>query len=150
MDTGNNPVEKTLDESRRRWMSHCSLYARTSTLAALVGILLMLTVPSAFADVGLVSSTPADGSTVTGPLTEIRLEFAADAEASTESAAKGIVLYNSDAVEVPASIRVESNTVVVVVPTDPLDPGRYAVAVRVRAEDGHPRSGGIEFSVEAP
>ena len=66
-------------------MSHCSLYARTSTLAALVGLLLMLTVPSAFADVGLVSSTPAEGSTVTGPLTEIRLEFAADAEASTES-----------------------------------------------------------------
>ena len=131
-------------------MSRGRLFGRTTTLAALVGLLLIVGTQSAFADVGLVSSTPADGSTVIGPLTEIRMEFAADAEASIESAADGTVLYDADGVEVPVSTRVESTTVVVVVPTEPLASGRFAVAITVRADDGHQISGGFEFAVEAP
>lgn len=111
-----------------------------------IAALFVLTAPPALAHVELASSFPESGDLVRSPVDEITLSFTADAA----PAGDGILLYDSEARIMPAAVEIVSNTEVRLIPEDTLESGRYAVAWTMKAGDAHPRSGAIEFLVDAP
>jgi methionine-rich copper-binding protein CopC len=112
-------------------------------VALVVGIGLLLA-PSAFAHTELVSSSPADGATLTRAPSRVVLTF--DEAVSTVGAA--IVVTAPDGTRVDSGpTAVDGATVRVAL--DPLsDAGRYTVAYRVVADDGHPETATLTFTYQ--
>lgn len=113
-------------------------------LVALLVMAILLQTRAALAHVDLVSSTPSDGSTPTGPVVEIELTFSTPATLAND----GVVVYDATATPVPATVDVVSDTEVLVTPVTPLEAGAYAVTWAMQAPDAHPTTGGFEFRVE--
>jgi copper transport protein len=118
---------------------------RLGAWVAGIAALFVLTAPPALAHVDLATSFPESGDLVRFPVDEITLLFTADAA----PAGDGILLYNAAAEIMPAAVEIVSDTEVRLIPEDTLESGRYAVAWTMKAGDAHPRSGAIEFAVDA-
>lgn len=114
---------------------------RTGAVLALAVAALVLLLPGAagWADTVLVSSNPADGSTVAPPRSVV-LTFGDPITSAT-------VEVTGPGGSVAGQASVAGATVTRSVST--LSPGRYTVAYRVVAADGHPVRGGISFTVTA-
>ena len=113
----------------------------------------LVSAPTASAHTALVSTTPADGETVTTAPTSIVLQFN---EEPLEAMVDVVITDSSgDLVSMDAA---EASGTDVLIPWPPsLGPGDYAVAYRVVSADGHPITGTFSFnftgqatSTEAP
>lgn len=111
-------------------------------LLALVLLAALFVAPGrAFAHAALVSSNPANGSSVTAPDT-ISLTFSK----TFTVPAPGIQLLDGKGAVVPATLRVQDKTATLT-PEQPLGVGGYGVRWTVKAPDSHPRSGSLTFTV---
>ena len=112
-------------------------------LVVLIGVLLLGTgVASAHATV--VSSTPADGSSVATSPAEVTITFS---ESITASAGGLSVLDSSGTRVVDGTSRVvDGRTLSAQIPKE-LSPGTYVMTYRVLSADGHPVSGSSIFAV---
>ena len=113
--------------------------------AVLIAAAVALLAPAApaSAHVELVSSDPAHGSVVEGPIEEIVFDFSTDAR----PAGDGFVLFDEDGTVLVSTAIVLSEVQVRVEPAENLNSGRYAVTWSMQAGDAHPATGGIEFRV---
>lgn len=111
-------------------------------LVALSAVLLGVSPASAHDE--FEGSDPADGSTLTSTPAQVVLTFA---EAPLE-AGLGVVATGPDGVHHDLAPTVDGATVVAPWPGT-LDQGTYIVAYRVVADDGHPVSGKISFTIGA-
>ena len=101
---------------------------------------------SASAHSEFVSSTPADGDTVSGTPTEIVLTFSAALDPKKSS----ILLKDSSGAQVAnAGVDPAKNTVMRMTPPT-LDPGAYEIDWTSVATDGDLLRGKVHFTVEAP
>ena len=101
---------------------------------------------SASAHSEFVSSTPADGDTVSGTPTEIVLTFSAALDPKKSS----ILLKDSSGAQVAkAGVDPAKNTVMRMTPPT-LDPGAYEIDWTSVATDGDLLRGKVDFTVEAP
>jgi methionine-rich copper-binding protein CopC len=98
-------------------------------------------VPAA-AHTSLVSSSPADGATLTSAPKEVRLQFSGAPAADPLDVA---VTLEGQTIPPAGTVRVDGSTVVI--PVDLPGPGAYTVAYRVVSADGHPVQGTVEFTV---
>ena len=122
--------------------------AATRSLLALIALLvlpvtLLIGAPAASAHDRLVSSNPADGSTVSFPK-QIILTF----NESVASVGAVIVVKNGDQEWQNGVPKVDGRTVTQEVRTGPA--GNYTVAWRVTSADGHPISGQFAFTGTTP
>lgn len=120
----------------------------TRCLLALIALLvlpvtLFIAAPAASAHDRLVSSTPADGSTVSFPK-EITLTF----NESVASVGAVIVVKSGDQEWQNGIPKVDGRTVTQQLRTGPA--GSYTVAWRVTSADGHPISGQFTFTGTTP
>lgn len=107
---------------------------------------LILWASPAAAHVDFVGSTPANVSTVPGPVSEIVLEFSGAAE-PIESDFR---IENSSGDSLPInSVTNDGETKVVVTSAAPLPTGRTKVLWALRGADGHKMSGSVAFTVTA-
>ncbi|WP_062525807.1 copper resistance CopC family protein [Demequina rhizosphaerae] len=116
-----------------------------AVLAALAGALVAVGAPAS-AHTALVSSTPAEGETVT-ELAEVSLEF-------TEQL---LDIGNELAIEAPDGTRTAlevqepvTETITAAVPDDALGAGENILRYRVVAGDGHPIEGDVTFTYAPP
>jgi copper resistance protein C len=109
--------------------------------AALAGVALVLGAAPAAAHNTLTGSTPADDSTVTGPVTEVVLDF--DQAVQTEFAQVAVLGADQTPYGSGEPV-VVGRTVTQAV--ESLPDGRYDVSYRVISADGHPVSGTISFT----
>lgn len=108
-----------------------------------IGALGVLSSAPALAHTGLDTSTPADGSTVDGPLAQIELTFTGTPTAIDD----GIVAIDAAGTEI-APAEVAQDGLVIVARFDPaLEGGAYTVFWRVRSDDTHTVDGSVSFSV---
>jgi copper transport protein len=142
--TGDNPVGQT-----HRRTKETSTVARSSVVARVVGALLlvvgvlMVGAMPALAHAELVTSTPAEGSTVVGTPEAIVLEFSAP----TEPAGDPIKLVDEAGQELQATVVQVSETVIEIRPDQELAAGSHGVVWSVKAGDQHPRTGVVTFGV---
>lgn len=118
---------------------------RTSALWALfVGLLLAVLVaaPGARADATFEGSTPANGETVTGPVTEIELRFSDPIGLNTAETR----LLDADGTELIYETTDDGSTWLIE-PALSLDNGVYGVIWQAEAADGHTVRGVIRFGV---
>ncbi len=116
---------------------------RQLVVLALVGVALLLGAGTAFAHNVLVTSDPADGSSVaTGP-SRVTLTF----DLPVQEGFAAITVIGPDGLRFqhgPAAV--DSNVVSMAV--NPLGPaGRYTIGYRVVSGDGHPVSGSVGFTL---
>lgn len=112
---------------------------------AVLGVVGILSGGSVSADTGLKSTTPADGSTVFSPLTEIEVAFTAPTTMSEE----GFVVLRSDGTPmVPIQIDTVDGTVYTMVFNPGLQPGTYGVRWSVMSQEEHSLTGTFQFDVE--
>lgn len=119
----------------------------TATLAvAIFGLVLMvLAAPRASAHSALVSSDPADGSTVATAPEQITLVFNEPAQ----TLGSEIVVTDPNGVTVSdGAVQLVDSTVTQALAGD-LPAGAYSVAWRVTSADGHPIDGSLTFTAEA-
>jgi methionine-rich copper-binding protein CopC len=131
---------------RHRDLRRLTVRRLTATLAAVaVGLLAgaMATGSPAAAHTALVSSSPANGATLTTPPRTVRLVFSG-APASGTPVDVAVTLAGQ---EVPpaGSVRVDGSTLVI--PVNLPGSGTYTVAYRVVSADGHPVQGTVAFTV---
>ncbi|GAA4699883.1 hypothetical protein APR04_003912 [Promicromonospora umidemergens] len=120
-------------------------YTRRAGAAALFVIgLLLLTAPPATAHDRLLSSAPADGTTVTALPPEIVLTLS---EAPLATGAQVAVTATDGSMLSTGPVSVEEATVTVPV-TGQGPAGTYTVAWHVVSSDGHPIEGAVEFALE--
>lgn len=114
-----------------------------SLLAALAGLLLVLvpTVPAS-AHSALVSSTPADGETLTAMPESATLMF----NENIQPQGTQVVIGDHSDVAHPVRPQVEGPKVTAVIP-EGLPPGLVHVRYRAVSADGHPITGEISFTV---
>lgn len=110
--------------------------------AALLGALLALATPAA-AHTRLTSSTPADGAVVEVAPDQIELVFGGSVSLST------VTVTGPDGAAVTDGDPVANGSTVVARLGATRPAGRYQVAYRVVASDGHPISGQISFTASA-
>jgi methionine-rich copper-binding protein CopC len=113
----------------------------------ILGVAAALALPlSASAHSEFVSSTPADGDTVSGTPTEIVLTFSAALDPKKSS----IILKDASGAQLAkAGVDPAKNTVMRMTPPT-LDPGAYEIDWTSVATDGDLLRGKVEFTVEAP
>ena len=97
----------------------------------------------ALAHTGLDTSTPADGSTVDGPLAQIELTFTGTPTAIDD----GIVAIDAAGTEITPADVVQDGLVIVARFDPALEGGAYTVFWRVRSDDTHTIDGSVSFSV---
>lgn len=100
-----------------------------------------------FAHTDFESSSPSDGETVTGPVSQITVTFTNPAVAAGEGFS---ALDSSGAVRMPTSIEVVDDRVFVLTFDPPLAAGPVAVRWEVRAGDAHPIDGSFTFTSTSP
>jgi copper resistance protein C len=118
--------------------------SRTAGVAALVGVLILVTAGSAVAHTELVGSTPADGATVPVTPAEVILEFNQPVQTQFGQVA---VLDASDGHHEQGDPKVIGAAVTQGV--DALAPGVYRITYRVGSADGHPVTGTLTFTIAA-
>jgi len=107
---------------------------------------LIATSSTALAHVNFVGSTPANVSTVAGPISTVTLEYSGAAD----PIANEFTINDPSGGEVPvASVANDGATKVVVTSKNPLPSGRIKVAWALRGSDGHKMTGTISFTVAA-
>ena len=114
----------------------------------LIAVLLAMLVPAsvARAHTGLDGSTPADGSAVDGPVSEVVLDFTGTPTALDD----GIVVADAEGVQyTPVDIRQDGLRITAQF-DPPLADGSYTLAWRVRSDDTHVIDGSFSFAVVAP
>lgn len=129
-------------------MIETAVRGRRRLLVTLVVVALYVVVPArpALAHVDLVESVPGDGQVLEAPVEELRLEFSTAATLAND----GVVVYDASAAPVEATVTVVSPTEILVVPSEPLADGAWAVTWSMQAPDAHPTNGGFEFTVRVP
>ncbi len=124
-------------------MARSSVMARVVGAFLLVVAVLMVGALPALAHAELVTSTPAEGSTVVGTPEAIVLEFSAP----TEPAGEPIKLVDEAGQELPATVVQVSEMVIEIRPDEELAAGSHGVVWSVKAGDQHPRTGVVTFGV---
>lgn len=119
---------------------------RRALTALLLSTVLIGTGSVAYAHDTLTDSSPAEGETLTEPPTQVRLTFSAEV---LEMGAAAVVT-DSDGATWEADDPTVEGTDVTVPLEDGLPNGSYEVSWRVTSSDGHPISGVIPFTVDAP
>lgn len=118
---------------------------RTVAAALAANIVLLGTIPIAYAHAFLDHASPAVGSTVPGPPPRIRLFFTQGIEPAFSRAelatAQGQLIRTSPAAVDP------SNNMQLVLTVPRLGPGRYRVTWHVVSVDTHPTEGTFEFEI---
>ncbi len=116
-----------------------------AALAIVIGTLLLLT-STASAHVELAESEPANITTVTGPLSEVRLTFSGAADPVEDE----FSIAGQDGSDIPiASIQNDGDTVLVVRTTEPVVAGRTRMTWAIRSGDSHTMTGALSFTVES-
>lgn len=115
-----------------------------AALLLLLGLAVVTATPAA-AHTGLESSSPADGATVRRAPTTLVLRFA-------DPVVPGTAVGALDGPGGRHSLRAPTvrGATVRMTLAGPASPGRYRLAWRVVADDGHPVSGTLRFEVAAP
>ena len=127
-------------------MTHRSSGLRAAFLVLGVAAASLALPLSASAHSEFVSSTPADGDTVSGTPTEIVLTFSAALDPKKSS----ILLKDSSGAQIAkAGVDPAKNTVMRTTPPT-LDPGAYEIDWTSVATDGDLLRGKVHFTVEAP
>jgi methionine-rich copper-binding protein CopC len=123
--------------------------ARTGALAAalttvlVAGLVAMSAVPAAAHD-QLLSTDPADGSTLDAAPTAVTLVFSEDVlDISTT------VVVTGPAGDMPVQVAVDGSTVTATLTGDQPD-GAYTVTWRIVSSDGHPVQGAFGYALAAP
>lgn len=115
-----------------------------SALGAVLGVLAVAPVPTAFAHAGLDSSTPAANSVLEAGPTEIVLDF----DETVEVALAQIELYDGSGTPLQVGRpRRGGDDTVVTAPLPTLGEGLYGVVWRTASVDGHVVSGSFAFQV---
>ena len=125
--------------------THRSRFRSLVAVVATVGALLLVAAPSASAHDVFISSTPANGSTLTSAPTAITLTF----EEPPTTSGLAVALTAPDGT-VSTLVPTLSGDVVTAPVTGTLAPGAYTVAWRVVADDGHPLTGTLTFTLAEP
>ncbi|USQ81446.1 copper resistance protein CopC [Ornithinimicrobium faecis] len=114
--------------------------------ALLMSTVLIGTGSAAHAHDTLTDSSPAEGETLTEPLTQVQLTFSAEV---LELGAAAVVTDSDGATWETGELAVDGTGVTVPL-AEALPSGSYEVSWRVTSSDGHPISGVIPFTVDAP
>ena len=123
--------------------------ARTPRLRGLLAVLALMmsvvlgTATAAQAHVGLRSSNPSEGSTVTGPLPAVDLTF-------TGRVLPREVTVTGPAGASAATAAATASGVVITQPVALTDAGTYTVAYAITSSDGHPVEGSLTFTYAPP
>ncbi|GGL10434.1 copper resistance CopC family protein [Mangrovihabitans endophyticus] len=126
-------------------MLHRFRFALLLVVAAL-GLVVMPASPAS-AHFDLAKSKPANGATVSGPLTEIRLVFTRVGE----PVGSGFEFFDDTGRSVPAVADTpDDGTTWVVRPQTDIASGEVGLAWKLAAPDGHPKSGTITVTVAPP
>ena len=113
-------------------------------IALLTGI--SITALPAAAHVNFLGSTPANVSTVDGPITRIVLEYSG----SSDPIDSDFLIQDATGASQPIeSVGKDGDTKVIVTSVDPLPAGRNKVSWALRGADGHAMTGTISFTVSA-
>jgi methionine-rich copper-binding protein CopC len=136
-----HPLAGTSDASAR-----LSGRVRTGALVVVLGVAALAVSSPAVAHDALIGSDPADGAVLVAAPTQVVLQFsAAQAELGAE-----VVVTGADGVSWSDGVPVVADTTV----TQPLLPGMpngpYTVTWRSVAGDGHPVTGTLGFTLDAP
>ncbi|MCE2808390.1 MAG: copper resistance protein CopC, partial [Actinobacteria bacterium] len=112
--------------------------------AATTLITLGLWASPAAAHVDFLGSTPANVSTVPGPISEVVFEFSGEADPITED----FRIENSAGESIPIrSVANDGDNKILVTAADPINAGRTKVLWALRGADGHKMPGSIVFTV---
>ena len=125
--------------------THLSRVRSLIAVVATAGALLLVAAPSASAHDALVSTTPANGSTLTSAPTAITLTF--EEPPTTSGLAVALTAPDGTVSKLAPTL---SGDVVTAPVTGTLAPGAYTVAWRIVADDGHPVTGSFAFTLAAP
>ena len=124
---------------RRAWLG---MIGAVFLLAAL-----LLPAGPAAADLALVSTSPADGTTVSEPVAQVSLTFSAPGE----PAGAGIVLLDQSGQPIPTELSSPDGGMTwLATPAVPLESGQYGVEWRVASRDTHAATGAFRFTVALP
>ncbi|GGM57432.1 copper resistance protein C [Longimycelium tulufanense] len=120
---------------------------RSLTALALAGLALILGAGPALAHNALVSSDPADGSTLRGGPSKVSLVFDQDVLEGGNTSFNTVTITGPDGKHYPTSdVKVEGTTVTANVGA--LGPaGQYTLGYRILSADGHPTPGAVKFTV---
>ena len=118
---------------------------RRATVPVALALGLVLPAAPASAHTRLVSSSPAPGAEVPSDTRDVVLSF--DGAVRERISAVAVTAPNGSAVA-PGPVTVRGTDVVLAL-APPLVPGAWSVAYRVVADDGHPISGRLTFTVAA-
>lgn len=117
---------------------------RVALLAAFAGALWLAAAAPALAHANLTGTTPADGSTVEGPPTEVRFAF----DEAVRAPVGGLRVYDRSGERVDDAQIDQVAPDVLRIGLEPgLDEGGYVATWRAVSADGHPIRGAIVFSV---
>lgn len=114
--------------------------------ALLMSTVLIGTGSAAYAHDTLTDSSPAEGETLTEPPTQVQLTFSAEV---LELGAAAVVTDSDGGTWETGELAVDGTGVTVPL-AEALPNGSYEVSWRVTSSDGHPISGVIPFTVDAP
>lgn len=144
-----HPVHQdaTHSHARQRGGRHAGAWPRTGMAMAMVVALLLVFQAPAQAHAGLVSSDPSDGATLASPPRQFELEFS---ESINPDMAKVLLTVDeSGGVEMPISRGARDNIVVIPMPDQGPNAGRWRLDYRVVSVDGHPITGTLNFTVSS-
>lgn len=119
---------------------------KRAALAAFVvtALLSVVGAPAASAHAELLTSTPADGTSLTAPPAEVDLTFSEDLLPETVSVS---VVPEGASPAALGTVAVDGSTVTVPWPAS-ITAGAVAVNFRVVSQDGHPVTGSVRFTIE--
>jgi len=113
--------------------------------AAATAAIALLTAAQAQAHAKLVSSTPAEGSTVAAPK-QIVLQFSEKLQPKFSGAAITMPAMNNTAMGAKVSVAKDGVTMTAT-PTQPLTPGAYTISWHAVTADTHKMEGKVNFTV---